>query len=225
MGKRKTELDYESDIAILHRQLLITPDSSPIKKKIAYRVKKWMELVDIRIQVAQNEQHPWTSDMLGFITERMPTKKITGINQTGDYVGVVTSSTGYRYIDTVVERKEISDLYGTLIPEDGRKRFYREIERFKMDERFNKMVIIVEGTLSDFVMYQPEFNAGEFDYGRRFDVNKNSTINEKKMTVLADLLVAGVLVMFCDNPTLAAQMCGRMFRESVRKEYWKILNL
>jgi hypothetical protein len=144
--------------------------------------------------------------MLGFITERMPTKKITGINQTGDYVGVVTSSTGYRYIDTVVERKEISDLYGTLIPEDGRKRFYREIERFKMDERFNKMVIIVEGTLSDFVMYQPEFNAGEFDYGRRFDVNKNSTINEKKMTVLADLLVAGVLVMFCDNPTLAAQM-------------------
>jgi ERCC4-type nuclease len=163
--------------------------------------------------------------MLGFVTEPMQTKKTTGINQVCDYHGIITTTNGDRYIDIAVERKEISDLYGTLIPEDNRARFYREIERFNTDERFNKMVIIVEGTLSDFIMYQPEFNGDEFDYGRRFDVKKNATINEKKITVLADTMVAGVQILFCDNPTLAAQMCGRMFRESVKKEYYKILRL
>jgi len=221
MGKRKTAADYETDIRSLHKEL----PNVATEKKIAHRVKKLMERSSIRVQVANNETHPWTSDMLGFATEPMQTKKTTGINQVGDYHGVVATTNGDRYIDIVIERKEISDLYGTLVPEDNRARFYREIDRFRIDKRFNSMAILVEGSFTDFILYQPEFNAGEFDYGRRFDVKKNSTINEKKLTVLADLLVAGVSVMFCDTPALAAQMCGRIFRESVRKNYAQILEM
>ena len=221
MGKHKTAADYESDIATLHRQL---PDTS-IEKKIERRVKRWMELAPIRVQVANNEQLGWTSEMIGYPTEIMETKKDTGINQVGDYHGIVATSTGDRYIDIVIERKSINDLYGTLVPEDARARFHREVSRFESDKRFNTMIMLIEGSFTDFILYQPEFNADGFDYARRFDTKKNNTINEKKMTVLADLLIVGVHVIFCDNVALAAQMCGRIFRESVRKNYAQILGL
>ena len=221
MAKHKTATEYESDIANLHRQL---PDTS-IEKKIERRVKRWMELAPIRVQVANNEQLGWTSEMIGYPTEIMETKKDTGINQVGDYHGIVATSTGDRYIDIVIERKSINDLYGTLVPEDNRARFYREISRFESDKRFNTMMILVEGSFTDFILYQPEFNEDGFDYARRFDTKKNNTINEKKMTVLADLLIMGVHVVFCDNVALASQMCGRIFRERVKKNYAHILGL
>lgn len=221
MRKRKTAIDYEADIVALHQCL---PDAT-VEKQIVYRVKKWMELAPVRIQVANNERTPWTSDMIGYQTESMPTKKSTGIRQTGDYHGVVATSVGDRYIDIVIERKALEDLYGTLVPEEERARFYREVGRFCADKRFNKMAILVEGSFTDFILYQPEFNADGFDYARRFDSKKNNTINEKKVTVLADLFVMGIPVIFCDNPTLAAQMCGRIMRESVRKNYAQLLGM
>lgn len=231
MTKRKTELDYESDIAALHRQLLVSPDSDVIKKKIAYRVKMWMTFLDVRVYVANNEQRAWTSEMIGFPTESMPTKKDSGYDQVGDYVGVIKSPGGAgkydggKYISILIERKSVDDLYNTLIAEDNRKRFYREIDRFNADERFDKMLIMVEGAISDFLLYQPEFDGGEFDYKRRFDTKKNDIINEKKMTVLADMAVAGVPVIFCDNATIAATLYGRIIREYIRKDYARIIGL
>ena len=136
---------------------------------------------------------------------------------------VVTTCDGDKYIDTIVERKSLADLYSTLIIDNNRERLYREIDRFNADERFDKMVIIVEGSYTDFMLYVPEFTAGKFDYKKRFNSKKNDSINEKKLTVLADLFVKGVPVMFCDTPTMAAQFCGRLFKESVRKNYAKII--
>lgn len=231
MGKRKTEEDYESDITILHRELLITPDSDAIQKKIAYRVKKWMSFLDVRVYVASNEQRAWTAEMIGFPTEPMPTKKDSGYDQVGDYVGVIKSPGGVgkygggKYISILIERKSIDDLYNTLVTEGDRQRFYREIDRFYADERFDKMLIMVEGAISDFLLYQPEFNGAEFDYKRRFDTKKNDIINDKKMTVLADMAVAGVPVIFCDNATIAATLYGRMIREYIRKNYARIIGL
>ena len=225
MGRRKSVSDYVKDISNLHTQLCVVPGSTEVQKKLARRINRWMELIEIRVQVAQQEKHEWTSKMIGYPTERMSLKKETGLDQIGDYHGIVKTDDGDRYIDIVIERKSIEDLYGTLIPEDNRARFYREIDRYKADFRFNSMEVLVEGSMTDFLLFQPEFVGGEFDYKRRFDTKKNTTINEKKMTVLADLLVAGVNVVFCDNPTLAAQLCGRVFRESVKKEYYKILGL
>ena len=221
MGKRKSAADYETDIATLYQQL---PGMS-VEKKIARRVDRWMELAPTRVQVASNEQHAWTSGMIGYPVEKMSIKKDTGTNQVGDYHCIVETSEGDRYIDIVIERKALDDLYGTLVPEDARARFYREVERYKSDSRFNSMIVLVESSFTDFILYQPEFNGDGFDFARRFDTSKNNTINEKKLTVLADLFVMGVSVMFCDNAALAAQMCGRLFRESCRKNYAQILGL
>ena len=228
---RKTIPDYADEIKDLHHKLqhrreIMTPEEiKSIEKKLSYRVAKWSAMLEVVIQVANNEGIPWTSEMIGYPTEPMPLKAATGFHQTGDYQGVVRSFDGDRYIDLLIERKATEDLYGTLIDEGNRTRFYREIERFKNDRRFNQMIIMVEGTLSDFLLYQPEFKGGKFDYKRRYDTKKNGSINEKKLTVLSDLFVMGVPVLFCGDPALAAQMCGRLIRESIRKRYWKILEL
>lgn len=223
--KRKTEADYREEVIDYHNQLLTYPDNTSLKNRLDYRVKKWMEFLDIRVEVANNEQTPWSSDMIGYPTTSMPTKKDSGIIQVGDYIGVVKTLDGDWYVPMICERKSIQDAYGTLIVEDNRKRFYREIDRFKSDDRFDRMIVIVEGSLTDFLLYQPEFDGGKFDYKRRFDKKKNDIINDKKLTVLADLDVVGVCVMFCDNSTLSAQMFGRIVRETIRKQYWKLLNL
>ena len=225
MAKKKTVADYGKEIAELHKQLLDYPDSEVLKKKIDYRVKMWMSRLHIHIEVANNEKTAWTTEMLGYPVMPMQTKKMIGLYQVADYVGVVETSIGDKYIDLIVERKSIEDLYGTLITESNRKRFYKEIERFRDDSRFTSMMVIVEGTMSDFILYQPEFNDGKFDYTRQFDTRKNNSINEKKLTVLADLSVMGIQVVFCDNPSVAGMFCGRMMRESVRKGYAKILEL
>lgn len=87
---------------------------------------------------------------------------------------MVRTSDGDRYVPILCERKSIQDAYGTLIVEENRSRFYREIDRFREDPRFDQMVVIVEGSLSDFLLYQPEFTGGKFDYKRRFDKKKRT---------------------------------------------------
>lgn len=225
MGKMKTEDDYLKEVIDYHNQLLTYPDNQSLKNRLDYRVKRWMEFLDIRIEVANNEQNAWSSDMIGYPTCGMRTKKDTGVAQVGDYSGVVKTLDGDWYVPMICERKSVQDAYGTLVVDDNRKRFYREIARFKSDDRFDRMITIVEGSLTDFLLYQPEFDGGKFDYKRRFDKGKNDIINDKKLTVLADLHVAGVCVMFCDNAILSAQMFGRMVRESIRKQYWRLLKL
>lgn len=221
MGRHKTVNDYVKDITNLYPQL---PDKA-IEKKIAYRVKKWMVLNPLRIQVANNEQIPWKSNLLGFETESMPTKKMSGYYNVGDYQAVVAVDGEDVYTDVVVERKSLEDMYGTLVPEDNRERFYREISRFEADDRFNHMVIISECTLSDFIIYQPLYDTSGFNYKRKFETKRNAVIDEKKLTILSDLMVRGICVLFADNPAVAAQICGRLFRESVKNNYNKILRL
>jgi len=115
MAKQKTESDYAAAITELHQQRLEYPDSKAIIKKIDTQVRGWMRRVDIAIQVAQNEQTPWTAEMIGYQTETMPSKKSSGFAQTGDYAGVVRTSDGDRYVPVLCERKSIQDAYGTLI--------------------------------------------------------------------------------------------------------------
>jgi ERCC4-type nuclease len=210
-------------------------------------------MLDIRIYVAGNEQKPWTSAMIGYPTEKMPTHEESSHYQVADYVAVIKSpndpptaspndtpndtptdpsndpphdtSQPVRYISTLVERKSMNDLYGTLIMEDNRQRFYREIARYQADQRFNRMIIIAECSFAAFMQHQPKFSGRKFDYKRKFDKKKNDTIDEKKLTVIGDLFVAGIPVLFCDSPEMSAKTYGRIVRETVRKEYWRILDL
>lgn len=221
MAARKTAADYEADIMeLIHR-----PTDDTTRKKIRGKVDRWIDRAPLRIQVANNEQTPWTDDMLGYTTESLPTKSVSGMRQTGDYVGVIATAFGDRYIDIVVERKSVEDAYNTFVVEKERKRFYREIARFEKDTRFKQMVVIVEGNFSDYIGYQPSFDKTGYNHARRYATSKNAIINEKKCTVIADIQVAGVSIWFADNPTLAAKMCGRLFRESVRINYWKLLRV
>ena len=84
----------------------------------------------IEVFVVRNEQLPYTEGELGFPTAAMPTKKDSGVRQTGDYYVEI----GGVVMPTVFERKSLQDFYGSTIPEKNRARLYAEIERFGTDE-------------------------------------------------------------------------------------------
>ncbi len=156
MARTKTIQDYEAEIIALHNDN--SPDS---QKKLDYKLGKWEPLLKKQILVAQNEQQPWTDEEIGISTAPMPTKNLSGHNQVGDYFYEILRD-GREPItgSLLVERKGgecgIEDLYGTLMDSRQRERFYREIARFGRDPRFSKMIIMIEGTLDEFLEYVPE---------------------------------------------------------------------
>jgi len=90
-----------------------------------------------RIVVDTREQLPWT----------FPHDSIVGTLKTGDY-----SLEGFE--DRVcVERKSLSDAYGTL--GKGRERFVRELGRM---ESFDLALIVIESTLPEFIMHPPKYS-------------------------------------------------------------------
>lgn len=156
MARIKTIGEYEAEIIGLHNNN--SPDS---QKKLEYKLGKWEPLLTKRILVAQNEQRPWSSGELGIPTAPIPTKIQSGHNQVGDYFYEVVRDGGEHITGSLlVERKGgdsgIEDLYGTLMQSKQRQRFYAEILRFKKDPRFTKMIIMVEGTMDEFLEYVPD---------------------------------------------------------------------
>ena len=101
------------------------------------------------VQVDTREQQPITEDELG-----LPTQRAT--LQTGDYMVKVKNHT----IRLLFERKSVQDLYGTLFY--GRDQFYNEIERFQVSKEFDSFLIVVEGSLDDFLKYVPPRKACKF---------------------------------------------------------------
>jgi len=153
----KTRESYEADIRKFHADLAANPTSEKVRRQLKNRLSKWAGLQRIAIRVASNEQKPWTEGELGFITIPMAKKSVCGFDQVGDYQFEILRSdheimTG-RFI---IERKEISDLYGTLMNRKMRDRFNREVKRYEADPRFDLMLIMVEGSITDFMNYVPE---------------------------------------------------------------------
>lgn len=153
----KTCTQYEDDIRKFHADLAANPKSEKIRRQLKNRLSRWADLQEIAVRVASNEQKPWTEGELGYITIPMAKKSECGFNQIGDYQFEILRSdleiiTGM----FVIERKEISDLYGTLMNRKMRDRFNREIKRYEADPRFDLMIIMVEGSITDFMNYVPE---------------------------------------------------------------------
>lgn len=101
----------------------------------------------------------------------------------------------------------------------NRERFYREIDRFQADPRFDSMVIMVEGSMQDFLEYSPKFNGNTY--------NKNHTganVASHRSTV-AGLFARGVPVLWCGNRAQAVKLYPQMVRQYCIKNYAKILNL
>ena len=147
---------YAQEIREIHFELQKDPGSVKLEKQLSYRLKEWSARVPIIVRVAKNETKPWSSEELGMSTFSMDKKVNTKYSQVGDYHFEV--SLGDRVVTggLVVERKEVSDLYGTLLNQNRRERFNREIERFRQDPRFDQMTIMVEGTMREFLDYVPE---------------------------------------------------------------------
>lgn len=106
-----------------------------------------------------------------------------------------------------------------MMRSENRERFYREIERFQADTRFDSMVIMCEGSMQDFMEYSPKFNGNTY--------NKNhigANVASRRSTV-AGLFARGVPVLWCGNRAQAVKLYPQMFRQWCIKNYDKILNL
>jgi len=152
----KSAKDYADEIRIIHAKLQKDPGLDKLEKQLSYRLREWSTRVPIIVRVAKNETKPWTQEELEIPVFSMEEKSQTGFNQVGDYHFVVTVCGKIFTGGLVVERKEVSDLYGTLMRQDRRERFSREIDRFRQDPRFDQMTIMVEGTMDEFLDYVPE---------------------------------------------------------------------
>lgn len=152
----KSREDYEADIRKLHADILNDPKSDKLRKQLNRRLSRWVDLLDIAVRVASNEKKPWTEDELKLLTIPMAKKTESEFNQVGDYQFEISTKQGVIQGGLVIERKEISDLYGTLMNQDRRSRFKREVERYEADPRFDSMTVMVEGSITDFMNYIPE---------------------------------------------------------------------
>ena len=159
----KSAQNYADEIRTIHAKLQKDPGSDKLEKQLSYRLREWSTRVPIIIRVAKNETKPWTEEELGIPAFSMGKKVDTRFDQVGDYHFEV--SLGDRVVTggLVVERKEVSDLYGTLLNHNRRERFNREIERFRQDPRFDQMTIMVEGTMDEFLDYVPEVYVFRWD--------------------------------------------------------------
>lgn len=176
----KTIKNYENDIISIHNELKDYPNSSTLQKRLSYRLKKWVEMLDISVYVANNEQKPYTSDEVGLPIKSMHTKLVSGFEQVGDYQAFIHNY--HKWCGLLVERKGgergCEDLYGTLMNREQRSRLYREIDRYKADSRFNRFHLIAECSYEDFLNYVPEIFV--FTYGSAQETVKKNIIQYLK---------------------------------------------
>lgn len=235
---KKTRHEYETEIKKLHHTIKEygdIPEVEKLKATLNRKLGKWVELLDIYITVARNEQTPWQSEELGFKTKPMFLKKDIGIDQTGDYA-IFVNGTGKPLKDSfsslLVERKGCTyerdeksgcltmvgcDLYSTVMNKAGRNKFYREIDRYKADTRFDRMDVFVECTREQFLQFKPPFKwvydpklekkVKQYNKGDHF----GATV-ESRIATLNGLFERGVSVRFMGSRERAIEA----YRSAVR---------
>ena len=150
-------------------------------------------------------------------------KKDIGIDQTGDYA-IFVNGTGKPlqacFSSLLVERKGCTfendklggltmigcDIYQTLMNKSGRERFYREVERFHSDPRFERMEIYVECTFEEFLHFTPKFN------GKKFNKNHIGATIASRVATINGLFEKGVSVRFIGSRKRAIEA----YRSAIR---------
>lgn len=202
----KTRAEYEFEIRSLRDAIRDDPgNAEEYQHKLDYRISKWIDLSEIIIFGANNEQTPWTDEMIGYPVVPMPTKQSCGFDQVGDYQFAIDCNLDFAkcFGPLVVERKAKEDLYGTLF--GNRDRFYREIARFEADPRFHQMIVIVESSLHEWLSYNPP--------------GGNGVGTSQKLASLASLQARGIPVHFAESPRLAATLYKHFVRQSIHKNW------
>jgi hypothetical protein len=226
VGKVKTIEDYEAEIRDIHRQLKDYPDSETLNNKLDHRLTKWASLMEVTVFVANNEQKPFTMEEIGYPTRPMLTKKEyekmygkgNGVEQVADYQAYIRGGSVATWCLTLVERKG-DDLYSTLMNSDNRARFYREIDRFRRDSRFEKIVVLTDWTLDKFISFVPPF------CGKTRNTNHIGACVESRYGTIASLYIQDVPILFCGSRARAAKMYHKLIQQDIIKNYVKYLML
>lgn len=144
--------------------------------------------IDVEIEVANNEQKGYSSADLGFTTSPMRTKAETGERQTADYVVYwkwkSEPRTALRKMGIIFERKEVQDFHNTMI--HNYDRFDREMERFIADKNTKSMMVLVEGSRQDAMVFVPP--------NRRYDGDSIKHMIAAKMGAVASIQARGIHV-------------------------------
>lgn len=141
--------------------------------------------IDVEVQVANNEQKGYSSEEIGLPTIPMKTKKETGERQTADYVVYwkwkAEPIECFRKMGIIFERKEVSDFHNTMI--HNYDRFDREIERFLNDEKTKLMMVLVEGSRQDALVFTPP---------KRYNGNDIKFMIAAKIGAISSIQVRGI---------------------------------
>ena len=201
----KSRQDYEHEMLMLRDAIRDDPANvDEYQNKLNYRISKWIDLSDVLVFRANNEQTPWTEQEIGYTVVPMPTKHECSFDEVGDYQYAIDCSLPYEkcFGPLVVERKSKQDLYGTLF--GNRDRFYREIERFERDPRFDQMIIIVECNSTAWLDYNPTSNAPGIG---------------PRLAAVASLQARNIPVYFAGSPCLAAKLYSHCVRQNITKNW------
>lgn len=238
MGREKTVLEYENDIRQAHRDLESYKESLKAKTKPTDSDKRelekrknhlytmlsaWEKKLTKTIYRASNEQLGWTETELGIEVKPMQTKKVSGYNQTGDYICHIKGGSVDSYCGILIERKGgrkgMEDLYGTLSSKENRENLYEEIDRFFQDPRFSLMVIITECTMQAYFDFAPAF------IGKRKNTGHLGMSREAREATIAALFTKGIPVMFAGTRRKAIDMYLHLIRQWILKNYERLLGI
>ena len=242
MRSKKGILDYEAEIKQLYSDLKFydfskeiqnkySKGKEEIRNKLENRVKTWSTLVEVTVFVANNEQNPLTSEEIGYPTKPMLTKieygklfgKKNAVNQVADYQAFLTFGSRSEWCTTLVERKGgkkgCEDFYSTLMRSDGRERFYREIERYRVDNRFKRLIVLVESSFLELMTYIPPF------CGKTRNTNHIGACAESRYGTVASLFIQDVPVLFCGTRFITGKMLHKLIQQDIVKNFVYYLQL
>lgn len=148
--------DIVSELDAIEKDICV--DRFAARNKV-WRRAKWIydNAIDVRVEVANNEQKGYTDKELSFNTIPMRTKAETGERQTADYVFYwkfkFEPEEEFKKMGICFERKEVQDFHGTVV--SNYDRFDREMDRFLTDPKTKMMFVLVEGSLAEALVYHP----------------------------------------------------------------------
>jgi len=144
-----------------------------LNTKVRHLVKMFGDFV---VYVAGNEQKPYTQKELELETLPMPTKKVSGLPQVGDYHFAIKFKglQEPRKLAFAVERKEVGDFHNTLIM--NHKRFNREIDRFRRDPTLQQFYVFVEGSQIEFLRYIPPVGKNRRRHIKNYEAAKREAL-------------------------------------------------
>ena len=226
MSKTKSIDDYAAEIRTLHIAIQEYPESETLRNRLGARLGKWQALLDITVLAASNERKPWQDSEIGLPIEQMYTKDVSGFQQVGDYHFYLNDYNMFG--GACIERKGVKrengrmiscDLYSSFAKKDNRRRFYAEVERFKLDPRFDQFVLIAECSRGEFLSFKPAFNGKNYN-----KCNYGMNVPARRAT-LARLMAMGVYVDFAGTRTEAIESYRNLIVQWCRTRYKEILNI